>query len=37
MKLRSGCRLRGQTVGEMGGYNTYVGGSVEKDGVVRVK
>lgn len=33
-KLRSGSMLKGQTVG---GYNSNVGGRVEKDGVVCLK
>jgi len=41
VKLRSGCRVKGQTVSEMGGglqgYVLYVGGRVEEEGVVFVK
>lgn len=41
IKLRSGCRVKGQTVSEKGGglqgYILYVGGRVEEDGFVIVK
>lgn len=43
VKLRLGCRVKGQTVSEMGGgvgrggyRDTYVGGRVEEDRVVFV-